>query len=498
MVGRPTRGLINGKVLLSLFRQPNIYRLITASIMVLVSILALVEPTRLTEPDDWAYYYAAKNFSQGRLVIDEQLHNQQVAEARARGGELIQYVRIGTNRWALEKAPGTVFYMVPFDMLGIPKAANIVLAFGIAFIIYLVLKRLRDEKTACIGTLLLLVTPVTLTMLFRAYMDTFSGSAFLFIGGGLYIYYMMRQTELKPFIKGAALFLAFFFISWSVVARYTNFPIALVFALHYCITRIALIAKKRTSYLTPEIAPVVIGIGIPMAILLGYHTIVFGSPFNYGYNYTKLPIKFAFQYFGQTDTQGNSIPLQIIAGNLRNMPPSLFIGFPLLVIAIPATFVILYQKATATFTETKVDTWAELRWNILFLLIGWAVCVFPLYMLYEWTAPSQMESMPFIVKARFYLPGLFPIVIFTSLLITRLARELVIVLLAVSLVMGPIVSVQSAIVGLGRPSEGKPPIQEPLEPEFQKLLPQQQLTFGQVVPPGNLREAARNADQAYR
>jgi len=119
-------------------------------------VLALVEPMRLTEPDDWAYYYAATNFSQGRLVIDGALHNQQVAEARLRGGELIQYVRIGANQWALEKAPGTVFYMVPFKTLGIPRAANILLLLGAVAVTYLVLKQLRDEKTACIGTVLLL------------------------------------------------------------------------------------------------------------------------------------------------------------------------------------------------------------------------------------------------------------------------------------------------------------------------------------------------------
>lgn len=230
------------------FRQPKVFRLVAGCITAAAVILALVEPLRFTEPDDWAYFFAARNFSQGHLVVDDALHNQQVAEARTNGGELIQYVRIGENQWALEKAPGTVFYIVPFQILGIPKAASILLLLGAVTVTYLLLKRLRDEKTALIGTVILVATPVLLTMLLRVYMDTFYDSAFLFIGGGLYIFHMIRRHELKRFPGAVLLFLAFFCISWCVVARYTNFPVAAVFALHY------LVDPKRGSYQTQSSA----------------------------------------------------------------------------------------------------------------------------------------------------------------------------------------------------------------------------------------------------
>ena len=82
--------LIKLKILSGLFRQPNIYRLLTACVLLLVIVLVLIEPVRLAEPDDWAYYYAAKNFSQGHLVINDQLHSQQVVEASQRGGQFVQ------------------------------------------------------------------------------------------------------------------------------------------------------------------------------------------------------------------------------------------------------------------------------------------------------------------------------------------------------------------------------------------------------------------------
>jgi hypothetical protein len=439
--------------------------------------------------------------------------------------------------------------MVPFQLLGIPKAANIILIILVAFITYILLRRLRNENAAFIGTTLLLITPLTLTMLFRSYMDTLSGSAFLFIGGGLYIYLMIRQDELKPFAKGLLLFLAFLLISWSVVSRYTNLPVAVAFATHYAITRIMMLSRNKSKTVLGEIAPVILGIGIPMAVLLTYHTVVFGSPFNYGYNYTKGDITFAFQHLGQTDPQGNSVPMQILVGNLRNMPSSLFIGLPLLAIAVPGILVLLYQKSYAFFIKTRNDEWPEIKWNILFLLVVWIVFVFPLYMLYEWTSPLSMENMSFFIKARFYLPGLFPVIILVALILSRWAKPLVVGILVVSAVAGVLISLNSASISPAKqpiPQTIPPGIQQPaipqpgqsgpqefinrirqevkqiptnkqnLPPRFQALtlwtlsLSNQGLPVAQVVPmdriwriqnminAGNITDASKNIDQAFK
>ncbi len=526
-----------------LFHQPVVYRLIAVLSLAVVIALALAMPNHLMEPDDWAYYYAAENFSHGRLVVDDQLHNQQVAEARTHGGQLIQYIQVEKDRWALEKAPGTVFFMVPFHLLGVPGAANILLAIGTAIAVYLMLKKLRDEKAACIGTVLALFTTVFLVMLYRYYMDTFSGSAFLFIGGSLYIYYMLDKEHPVTLGRGLLLSFAFFCISWSVVARYTNLPVAAVFAVHYVITRLQAARKNGWQQVLPEILPVALGVGVPAVILLGYHTIVFGSPFNYGYNYTKLPIKFAFQYLGQTDPQGQSIVLNIIKGNMNIVPQTLLIGFPALVIALPVLIYILFQKALAMFKRGATDKWAELPADILWLLTGWFVCVFPLYLLYEWTA-QQGETRPFIIIARFYLPGLLPLVVIASRFIARQARKLAVVVLVVMVVMGGLVSVQSAIAGMGQPTTSQVQQQTLNQPQpaisaeviertrqevrsspttmqnaelrlkvlqaWMDLLFKQGYKAGQVVPlerlqlienllkAGNRQEAARLLDDAYR
>lgn len=444
-----------------------LYRIITALGFLLAITLVFVIPYHMREPDSWAYCYAAKNFSQGKLVVDDQLHWQQVEEAREQGGGLIQYVQVD-DKWALEKAPGYVFFLVPFELMGIPRVANVFLALGLVLVTYLLLKRIRDEKAACIGSLLMLFTPVGLIMLQRSYMAMFGASAFLAIGGGLYLYYCLEQRRLKPLIGGLLLFLAVLFISWSVVARYTNLPIAVVFALHFVITRLRLSLQGQRRQVALETIPFGLGVVIPLAVLLVYHNAVFGSPLAYGYQYAKFPIKFAFQYIGAVGLDGQSIPMRIIEGNLRGMPMALFIGFPLLVIAIPGIGFILYQKIASLVKRRyrfkgKPHPWPELHWDILLVLIGWIICVYPLYMLYEWTSNPSIQQLSFITVDRFYLPGLFPVVIFTSLIVARFPKKLAIILLAMYLVVGSALYAQSALTGT-RPPGGKPPQWGQLQP----------------------------------
>ncbi|GAG16777.1 unnamed protein product, partial [marine sediment metagenome] len=258
--------------------------------------------------------------------------------------------------------------------------------------------------------------PVSLIMLQRSYMAMFGASAFLAIGGGLYLYYCLEQKRLKPLVGCSILFLAALFISWSVITRYTNLLIAGVFILHFVITRLQISFKGQRQQVALETIPFSLGVAIPLAVLLVYNNTVFGSPLAYGYQYTRFPIKFAFHYIGAVGRDGQSIPMGIIGGNLQNMPSALFIGFPLLALAIPGIGYMLYQKLSPlirsrSYSKGEPDRWAGLSWNILLVLIGWIICVYPLYMLYEWTSNPVMQRFSFITVDRFYLPGLFPGVI---------------------------------------------------------------------------------------
>ena len=321
--------------------------------------------------------------------------------------------------------------------MGIPRYGNVLLALGMVIVTFILLKRLRDEKAAMIGSLLMLFTPISLVMLNRVYMDTYSSLAFLVIGGGLYIYYHLERDRFTSWKGGILLFLAFFFIGWSVISRYTNLPIAVVLFLHLVVTRFIAWRKRQNTGFRMEILPLVLGIGIPMVAILLYDYFVFGSPLKTGYSISPYPIKFAFQYLGQVDMNGVSIPGQILRYNLQGAARNLLIGFPLLIIGIPGFLVILYQKF---FKRRSADgKWSslhtELPWDILTILICWFVFVFFLYLTYEWTAGLK-EGGGFVLFNRFYLPGLFPVAIVCALIMARFPYKILIPVLVIIIAFG--------------------------------------------------------------
>ncbi len=431
---------------LHLKQHLNPYRIIAGIGFIVATVLILTTPLQMPDPDDWAYYNGVHNFSQGQFTIDTNTYFQQAEEIGQQGGWLIQYLHIDHNTWALEKAPGYVFYLVPFEKMGLPRYGNVLLALGMVIVTYILLKRLRDERAAMIGSLLMLFTPISMVMLNRAYMETYSSLAFLVMGAGLYIYYHLERDKLTAVKGGTLLFLAFFFTGWSVVARYTNLPIAIILALHLVVTRFIAWRKRQTIGVKREIIPLVLGIGLPVLAILLYDYFVFGSPLSYSYSFSPYPIKFAFQYLGQVDASGVSIPLQILQYNLEGFARNTFIGFPLLIIGIPGFIAVLYYKF---FKRNQPEgKWSSLRselsWDILLVLIGWFVCVFFLYLTYEWTAGIK-EGGGFVIFDRFLLPGLFPVAIICALIIARFPLKVLIPVMAILIIYGALLYAQWAL-----------------------------------------------------
>jgi hypothetical protein len=423
----------------------TIHRLIVGIGFVIAMALVLTPSVQMPDPDDWAYYYGAKNFSQGDFVLDDYHVYREAMETQQQGGMLLQYLRLEENKWVLEKAPGCIFYLVPFYKMGIPRWSNVLLALGMVIVTFILLKRLRDEKAAMIGSLLMLFTPIALVMCNRIYMDTYSSLAFLVIGGGLYLYYHFERDKLRPWKGGILLFLAFFFTGWSVIARYTNLPIAVILFLHLVIIRFIEWRKGLGIKVRQEIIPIILGIGIPLVAILLYDYFIFGSPFKTGYSFSPYPIKFAFQYLGQVDMNGVSIPGQILSYNILGALRNWWIGFPLLIIGIPGFFVILYFK----FFKRRMPEgkWSSLRaempWDILLILIGWFVCVFILYLTYEWTAGLK-DGGGFVLFNRFCLPGLFPVAVVCALIMARFPYKILIPVLVIILVFGALLYAQWA------------------------------------------------------
>jgi hypothetical protein len=407
-------------------------------------VLVLAAPLQMPDPDDWAYYHAVRNFSQGHLTVDNNTQFQQAQETMQHGNVLLQYLHIDHNKWALEKAPGVVFYLISFYKMGIPRWGNVLLALGMVIVTFILLKRLRDERAAMIGSLLMLFTPISLVMLNRVYMDTYASLAFLVMGGGLYIYYHLERGKLTLLKGGVLLFLAFLFTSWSVVVRYTNLPIAVILALHLVVTRFIAWRKGQETGSGREILPLALGIGLPVLTLLLYDYFVFGSPWKYSYSFSPYPIKFAFQYIGQS-YDGESIPLLILRYNLQAAARNWLIGFPVLIIGMPGFFMALYYKFfKRSQTEGKWSSLrSELPWDILLMLIGWFVGVFCLYLTYEWTAEFE-KGGGFVIFDRFLLPGLFTVAVIGALIIARFPFKVLIPVMVIILACGILLYAQWA------------------------------------------------------
>jgi hypothetical protein len=180
---------------LHLRQHLNINRIIVGLGFIIAMVLVLATPLQMPDPDDWAYYHGVRNFSQGHFTVDNDAQYQQALETLRQGSALLQYLPLEYNKWALEKAPGVVFYLIPFQKIGLPRYGNILLALGMVIVTFILLKRLRDERAAMVGSLLMLFTPISLVMLNRTYMDTYASMAFLVMGGGLYIYYHLERQS---------------------------------------------------------------------------------------------------------------------------------------------------------------------------------------------------------------------------------------------------------------------------------------------------------------
>jgi hypothetical protein len=411
-----------------------LYRTITALGVVLAFFLTLIIPQHMRESTDWSFQYATQNFSQGRLVVDSITIGIEEAEAYKYGGVLSQYVLVGDNRWALTEAPGYIFYLLPFYYIHAPELGNLVLAAGMAAVAYLLLKRLRDEKTACLGSLLLLFTPVALAMMQRSYADSFGAAAFLSMGGGLYIYYCLRSQEPSSRSAGILLFLAWLGLGWGVMANYYNALVVLVFMLHFVyMSARSLLAGRRRAVVRASIWAG-LGLAVPLAALLVYQNAVFGSPWRFGFQYTQLPVSFS---------------LGFLRPNIKYVTVALLVGFPLILPCAAALFTALYQKVRLLMPRRKTedinDTWPELRWDILLLLGGWLAAVYGLYLSYEWTANTQMAGMPFIVMARYYLPAVLPLTVLAVLWLGRVPRKLSLAVTILAFVWGVAFFAQSAL-----------------------------------------------------
>ena len=411
--------------------HPWLYRGAALLAFIIAQIAVLSVPLKMQEPDDWAFRYAAQHFAHGQLTIEDSQFVLDSQEIWQHGGQLICFGKVPGNRWALTWAPGYAFYLTPFEAAGIPWLGASIISLGLAAVLYLLLRRLRDEKTALFGVIILLFTPLYLAMWQRVYMDTLAATALSGMGGGLYLYYWLSPQEGSRW-RAVSLLLAGFLLAASVAVRYTNISILLVFLIHFLfMTGRAAIGHK--VFLRPLLF-FGTGLVLPLAGLMAYQAVVFGSPLIYGGHYSQLPATFAWDYLG------TPAAYNIVRSNVIQLWAPLLIGIPALFLSLPAMLVAGYGKI---FTG-QIRGWEELPGHAWWLLAGWFLAVFGLFLFYEWTAGLQTALIPFILATRFYLPALFPLALMAALALAHFPARIWGNILTALVVIGIVFFIQAA------------------------------------------------------
>jgi len=411
--------------------RPWVFRAVALLAFLIAQLLVLAFPIELYEPDDWGFRHASSNFAHGQVTITSEQYTRQSQETWDAGGLLLSYANIKDDCWAFTQAPGYVFYLVLFEYLGSPQLGASLLSLGLVAVLYLLLTRLKDEKTALLGVVILLFTPLYLAMWQRAYVDALAALAFCGAGGGLYLYYWMSRFHLSARMGAIVLFAAGFLLMASVGVRYTNIAIAAVFGIHFLI--MAVRSRLRKERILPRCLLFGLGAALPLLGLLIYQVVVFGSPFSTGNEFAMLPVHFAWNY-------SLGIGYSIVRDNVIQLWVPLIIALPVLLVAVAAFVTIACGKG---FFSKRSDAWSELPTHIYHVLWLWVVAVFGLYVMCEWTSFQAGAKLPFPLLTRFYLPALLPLVVISALVLRRLSAKLWGSVFSVLIVLGIIFFVQA-------------------------------------------------------
>jgi hypothetical protein len=193
-------------------------------------------------------------------------------------------------------------------------------------------------------------------------------------------------------------------------------------------------ALRRERFSTPSLV-FIPGLALPLAGLLVYQSAVFGSPFTWGGRYSQLDISFAWDYLGTRTAYS------ILRRNVIELWAPLLLALPILFTGIPALVAAGLDKKVP---GGRLKSWPEIPMHAWWLLAGWVIAVFGVYIFYEWTSTVQNALVPFPLITRFYLPALFPVVLVSAIALARLPARVWGSVLTLLVVVGAVFFIQVA------------------------------------------------------
>lgn len=278
--------------------------LIPLGVLAVACLVAMALPFRMIEPDDDDYFYGMRAFARGKVVMTfeevQELGKIPLPDTQkvigpfsqeAPGRPFAMGVRSpkGVIR---ERSPGHYALLAAFHKVGLDRWANVFLAFAVVGFLYWLVRRQLDEpaETAVLASLLLVVNPTFLTMLYRVYMSDFDYFVWATVGLGLYFAARRTRRLWLCAVAGVSLSLSVFFrntnaIAFLVIVGYE----AAAFLLRYRELARAHAGQGTAEHHEPfgwgRVAAVVGCIAIGLVPLLWYNYATTGQLLGSGYQY---------------------------------------------------------------------------------------------------------------------------------------------------------------------------------------------------------------------
>lgn len=277
-----------------LFQSPRRFFLVAAALLVFFETNAISYFQFHHVPvcsDEVCYLFQAKLFAEGRLWADPPKYP-----------EFFSFVSfVVSDKWYSIVAPGFPLVLVPGILIGAPWLVNPTLAALSVVLVFLVARRMFDERTARGAAALYLVSPFFL-MLSSVHLSH-TATAFFFL---LFLHLFLKGLESGRWhhfaLGGAAL-------GCMMATRpLTGLAASIPWALY----TLWLLSARRLRLTNAVLMAA--GIAVPTALLLAYNNATNGDPFTFGYTalygsdfrmgFVDGPRELAFTRFRHTPLRG--------------------------------------------------------------------------------------------------------------------------------------------------------------------------------------------------
>jgi len=389
--------------------------LVPLTVLLVACVAALALPFRMIEPDDDDFFYGMHAFARGKVVMTEgearELHDVALPDTTKPRAQLVMGVR-SPKGFIRERSPGHYALLALFREVGLDRGTNVVLAFAVVGFFYWFVRRHVDERgeVAVLASLLLIVNPTFLTMLYRVYMSDFDYFVWATVSLGLY--FAARRARCLWLCAAAGLSLGL-----SVGFRHTNMIAFLVIATYELVAWRKCAWEQRAGGPAEAPAPfgwvgaaVLVGSVVAGAIpLLWYNHATTGELFGTGYQY-RLERESA-AYFALWDARAVFSLRHLFLGETHGFMSQGYTlsvglarvlqGYPLLVLA-PAGLLLLERGRgrRALF----LALWLGLFWGV--------------YLCYRTIRADSFQFM-----CRKLSPGLAPLAVGAAVALSHLPRK---------------------------------------------------------------------------